>query len=484
MKINFVDKINKEVDVTVPEINKVTAENLNEIKSVVNANIDFTTDTVVVNIKTNTTAIEKNKIDIKTINDKDDNPQIKINQDDITKNTDAIKINTDDIKINQDDITKNTDAIKTINDKPVDPQIDKNKLATEENLLLIETNKKDIKTINDTKQNTLTAGDNITIKNDVISATDSGKGDVTLAGNNVFTGGNVFNKTINVKASDTAIKFINSKSTYIAWFENNGRDRTAYFGKGSSDTNNIMIGGADAFVIETEKGFDLNQKKIFNIPVPLSDGDATNKKYVDDKNILQDKDITNHGILIENNADEIVLRASLTNNNDMSGINSFKLPIRARDGVDCYNRLLKRVADPILDTDGVNKEYIDNAYKINVIPGIETLIKGRFFNGNQVYEKTITVKALDKATFITPTSTGIIGAIILLTRKTDKYQFVEVPSSLNSSQVYRKSGGSIEYWGSASDKYEDERTITTSYTKAADTNKIADKVKNLFRKNR
>ena len=52
-----------------------------------------------------------------------------------------------------------------------------------------------IKTALPNKQNKLTAGTNITIEGDVISATDSGSGDVTLAGNNYFTGNNTFTGT-------------------------------------------------------------------------------------------------------------------------------------------------------------------------------------------------------------------------------------------------------------------------------------------------
>jgi len=407
------------------------------------------------------------------------------------------------------------------------------------------------------KQNTLTAGDNITIVNDVISST-GGSGDVTLAGDNpftgknsftktisiiapggttagtissasatsavlggnwrigtipnnlysiankkyvdtkasltntqTFTGGNSFNNTLNLKGKDTSLKFINSLACYLAWYENDGRTRIAYFGKGSSGSNVISIGGDESLKIEMEKGLDMNGKWLYNLPAPHSPSDATTKKYVDDKNTLQDTDIetntsdikkindepanpqietnkkgiTDNGILIENNKKEIALRASLTNSNDLDGINTFKQTVRARDGIDCYNQSIKRVADGILDTDGINKGQLDNAYKIEGAIGVETMVKGRFFNGKQIYEKTITTSLISKPVAITTGSAAIIGAIILLTRKSDNYQFVQVPSTLNNSEVYRKPGGSIEYWGSTSDKYKDERTITTSYTK-------------------
>ena len=77
-----------------------------------------------------------------------------------------------------------------------------------------------IKTALPNKQNKLTAGTNITIEGDVISATGSGSGDVSANGDNTFTGKNTFNGETTFKGHTSTINqeaemlTVNSSATF------------------------------------------------------------------------------------------------------------------------------------------------------------------------------------------------------------------------------------------------------------------------------
>lgn len=75
------------------------------------------------------------------------------------------------------------------------------------------TNKDNIEKLKTDKQDKLIAGENITIEGNIISATGGGGGvgDVTSNGDNVFTGNNTFNQTINSDA-ENIIKFGNKSN--------------------------------------------------------------------------------------------------------------------------------------------------------------------------------------------------------------------------------------------------------------------------------
>jgi len=253
-----------------------------------------------------------------------------------------------------------------------------------------------------------------------------GSGDVTLAGNNVFTGDNSFTKTISITApGGTTAGTISSASP-----------------------NSAVLGG---------------NWRIGTIPNDLYS--ITNKKYTDTKASLNDSNIFNGENTFKYNVSGTSFEGLLSIKNgsilagEIQGVNK-DMVLQAVDTVKFF-----KLGNETTDLSLVSKKYVDNAYKVNAIPGTEVLIPGRFANGKQVYEKTIGSSLMNAAVSITLGSATIIGAIILLTRKSDNFQFVQVPSTLNNSEVYRKTNGAIEYYGGTSDIYEDARTITTSYTK-------------------
>ena len=74
-----------------------------------------------------------------------------------------------------------------------------------------------------------------------------------------------------------------NNSAYLAGFKSNNQ-RVWYFGKGSSTSDNFII-GADRGVIKLEPSthVDTSNKKIINVADPTADQDAANKRYVDNK---------------------------------------------------------------------------------------------------------------------------------------------------------------------------------------------------------
>ena len=85
--------------------------------------------------------------------------------------------------------------------------------------------------------------------------------------------------------TDMVLKFNSgtNNSAYLAGFKSNNQ-RVWYFGKGSSTSDNFII-GADRGVIKLEPSthVDTSNKKIINVADPTADQDAANKRYVDNK---------------------------------------------------------------------------------------------------------------------------------------------------------------------------------------------------------
>lgn len=88
---------------------------------------------------------------------------------------------------------------------------------------------------------------------------------------------------ITFTGTDQVLKFNSgtNNSAYLAGFKSNNQ-RVWYFGKGSSTSDNFVI-GADRGVIKLEPSthVDVSNKKIINVADPTADQDAANKRYVD-----------------------------------------------------------------------------------------------------------------------------------------------------------------------------------------------------------
>ena len=86
--------------------------------------------------------------------------------------------------------------------------------------------------------------------------------------------------------TDTVLKFNSGTdaSAYLSGYKSNNQ-RVWYFGKGSSTSDNFII-GADRGVIKLEPSthVDTSNKKIINVADPTADQDAANKRYVDNLN--------------------------------------------------------------------------------------------------------------------------------------------------------------------------------------------------------
>lgn len=121
-------------------------------------------------------------------------------------------------------------------------------------------------------------------------------------------------------------------SAYLSGYKS-GNQRVWYFGKGSSTSNNFVI-GADRSDIKLEPSgkVDLSNKKIGWLADPTADQDAANKRYVDNN----------------------TLSKTSTTAQTVAGPVSFTQPIT--------------VATPTANTHAANKQYVDNAIQ-NITPG-------------------------------------------------------------------------------------------------------------------
>ena len=77
---------------------------------------------------------------------------------------------------------------------------------------------------------------------------------------------------------------INSNSdtaTYLSGYKSNNQ-RVWYFGKGSTSSNNFIIGADRGDIkLEPNGNVDVNNKKIVNVAAPTNNNDVANKQYVD-----------------------------------------------------------------------------------------------------------------------------------------------------------------------------------------------------------
>lgn len=127
--------------------------------------------------------------------------------------------------------------------------------------------------------------------------------------------------------TDMVLKFNSgtNNSAYLAGFKSNNQ-RVWYFGKGSSTSDNFVI-GADRGVIKLEPSthVDISNKRIINVATPTAINDAVNKQYVDNN----------------------TLSKTSTASQTVAGPVSFTQPIT--------------VATPTANTHATTKAYVDNA---------------------------------------------------------------------------------------------------------------------------
>ena len=170
--------------------------------------------------------------------------------------------------------------------------------------------------------------------------------------------------------TDMVLKFNSgtNNSAYLAGFKSNNQ-RIWYFGKGSSTSDNFII-GADRGVIKLEPNthIDTSNKKIINVADPTADQDAANKRYVDNN----------------------TLSKTATTQQTVAGQVSFTQPII--------------VPTPTADNNAATKQYVDNAIQ-NITPGsggsidtsnfatlntAQTITGAKTFNNNVVISKNPT----------------------------------------------------------------------------------------------
>ena len=123
----------------------------------------------------------------------------------------------------------------------------------------------------------------------------------TSTGTQTVAGQTVFSKTGEV----IKINSNSDTSTYLSGYKSNN-ERIWYFGKGSSTSNNLVI-GADKNDIKLEpKGkVDLSNKKIGWLADPTADQDAANKRYVDNSRTYIE--VFSNTSTVYNNLDKIQL---------------------------------------------------------------------------------------------------------------------------------------------------------------------------------
>ena len=171
--------------------------------------------------------------------------------------------------------------------------------------------------------------------------------------------------------TDMVLKFNSgtNNSAYLAGFKSNNQ-RVWYFGKGSSTSDNFII-GADRGVIKLEPSthVDVSGKRIINVATPTAINDAANKQYVDNLNNQNVK---------------------LTGDQSIGGNKTFTQPIT--------------IPTPTQNDHAANKQYVDNAIQ-NITPGSggsidtsnfatlntnQTITGAKTFNNNVVISKNPT----------------------------------------------------------------------------------------------
>ena len=97
-------------------------------------------------------------------------------------------------------------------------------------------------------------------------------GDQSIAGVKTFT---TNNEVIKLNSG-------NNNATYIAGYKS-GNNRIWYFGKGSSSSDEFVIGSTSNIKLEAANIIHCNNKKLTNVADPAANTDAATKQYVDNK---------------------------------------------------------------------------------------------------------------------------------------------------------------------------------------------------------
>ena len=107
-----------------------------------------------------------------------------------------------------------------------------------------------------------------TLENEVVKKT----GDQSIAGVKTFTSNN---EVIKLNSG-------NNNATYIAGYKS-GNNRIWYFGKGSSSSDEFVIGSTSNIKLEAANIIHCNSKKLTNVADPANNTDAATKQYVDNR---------------------------------------------------------------------------------------------------------------------------------------------------------------------------------------------------------
>ena len=97
-------------------------------------------------------------------------------------------------------------------------------------------------------------------------------GDQSIAGVKTFTSNN---EVIKLNSG-------NNNATYIAGYKS-GNSRIWYFGKGSSSSDEFVIGSTSNIKLEAANIIHCNNKKLTNVADPANNTDAATKQYVDNR---------------------------------------------------------------------------------------------------------------------------------------------------------------------------------------------------------
>ena len=187
--------------------------------------------------------------------------------------------------------------------------------------------------------------------------------------------------------TDMVLKFNSgtNNSAYLAGFKSNNQ-RIWYFGKGSSTSDNFII-GADRGVIKLEPSthVDVSNKKIGWLADPTADQDAANKRYVDNKvntNTTSITTIRNNYLDKTATGAQQIAATSLYVNNQLV-VNTPYNPIMTPnadlyvsgegfiENLEADNATFNTsvsVPTPTQNDHAANKQYVDNAIQ-NITPG-------------------------------------------------------------------------------------------------------------------
>ena len=107
---------------------------------------------------------------------------------------------------------------------------------------------------------------------------------ITKAKNQIRTENNTFTGTNTFTSNNEVIKLNsgNNNSAYIAGYKS-GNSRIWYFGKGSSTSDEFIIGSTANIKLEAATNIHCNSKKLTNVADPAANTDAATKQYVDNR---------------------------------------------------------------------------------------------------------------------------------------------------------------------------------------------------------